>query len=731
MDKKLYKMMNWAEIEALVYAEEDRPHELLGGHFTKDGILIQAFFPDVRKVSVVVQISRTINEYDMELMDEAGFYAVLIRAEKKNRFNYCFKVTDNNGNTEEIYDPYSFAPIISKEDAEGFIKGTHHEMYKVLGAHVREIDGIKGTGFALWAPNAIRASVVGAFNNWDGRVHQMRRLSDYGIFEIFIPGIGKGEEYKFELRLKGGVVTLKKDPYAFASKKGPDGASVVCESGYEFHDEKWLSERKKAGRGAMSVYEVDPFTFSKPGEEGGEGLKELSDSLVSYVKDMGYTYVELMPVMQHEEGGALYEISSPYAVDSALGDGDGLKYLIDRLHGEGIGVILDWVCGYFTGEEAGLSGFDGTCLYGHQDLRQRYNGKRGTLIYNYARPEVSAYLLGNASFWLNEYHADGLKVDSLEEMIYLDFGKKPGDWLPNEHGGKENLDAIAFLKKLNSVRLAENEGYFTIADGLSTWAGVTAEVSEEGMGFDYKLDKGFTSDLLDFLSYDPFFRTHHYGELTYALSYNTSERFILPFSVKEVEGEDGTKPLLLKMPGGITNKYANLRAAFGFMAAFPAGFVSFMGQDMGCEHSYDGSTPLDMSLLEGEDNRKFNLYIKELLHFYSAHPALFEYDGQEKGFEWINNTAANDNVLVFLRKGAGEKLLIVLNFANVLFSDYRVGVPSPGKYKEIFNSDAVRFGGGGSVNPRVKTSKKEACDGRKDSIRIKAAPLSVAVFKCD
>ena len=748
MDKKLYKMMDWPEIEALVYGEEDRPHELLGGHFVKDGILIQAFFPNVKKVSALVQIGRSINEYDMELMDEAGFYAVLIRRDKKQRFNYCFRVTRDDDTTEEIYDPYSFSPVISQRDIESFENGVNYRIYRILGAHVREIDGIKGTSFAVWAPNAVRVSVVGDFNGWDGRVHQMRRMGDSGIFELFIPGIKDGDEYKYELRLKGRTVKIKKDPYAFESGKGAEGASVVYESSFKFDDEVWMKERsgsdslkgalpggkkkkeKTAASGRpLSIYEMDLNTFFLTG--GCErNYRELADQAADYIKEMGYTHVELMPVMEHLQGADAYEISSIYAPQSALGRPDDLKYLIDLFHREGIGVILDWVGGYFTAESEGLSEFDGTCLYGHLDMRQRYNGKRGTLNYNYARPQVACYLTGNALYWLEEFHADGLKIDSLDEMIYLDYYKEPGQWLPNRLGGKENLDAIDFLKKLNSVHASLKDGSVIIADGLKTWGKVTASQKEDGLGFDYKLDKGFTGDFIEFLSFDPFFRTHHYGELIFSLSYYTSERFILPFSRRDVESEEGISSLLLKMPGGMPNKFANLRAAFGFLMTHPGKSLCFMGQDMGAESVWDGKTPLDASILKPEENQKFNLYIKDLMHFYREHPALFERDCEEDGFEWVNNTAANDNVIVFLRRSANEELLVVLNFANILFSDYRIGVPKEGKYKEIFNSDAAKYGGGGNVNPRVKTSKKERCDGRDHSIKIKAAPLSVTIFTC-
>ncbi len=769
MDRKLYKMMEWAEIEALAYAEEDRPHEFLGGHYVKDGILIQAFFPETyklgkkikeeeavsdkaedgaqkarkkssqtgtgkgksssaRRVTAVVQIARSIREYDMELMDEAGFYAVLIRTEKKPKFHYCFKIYDGNGEAEEIYDPYSFSSTVSDEDIEKFSNGVHYGTYKFLGAHLREIDGIKGTSFAVWAPNALRASVIGDFNSWDGRTHQMRRLSESGIFELFIPGVEAGAEYKYELRLKGQRIVIKKDPYAL---RDHGGVSVVCAEAYEFNDSKWINERKKfSNNSPLSIYELSLDCFKT--EKTGDGsLKELAVEIADHVKGMGYTHVELWPVMEHEGGTEnLYEPSCFYAPSSALGKPDDLKYFIDHMHSEGIGVILDWVPSYFTKEEEGLREFDGTCLYGHLDIRQRYNGKRGTLVFNFARPQVSSFLISNAFFWLDEYHADGLRIDSLDEMIYLDYGKRTGDWLPNKYGGKESIEAEDFLKQLNMAKEERKDGTVTIAEGLKTWGKVTAPVKEGGLGFDYKWDKGFAADVMDYLSFDPFFRTHHYGELIYSFSYFSAENFILPFSFKDMEGEDGTAGMFLRMPGGRTSKYANLRAAYGLIASRPGKFMSFMGFDAGRDKSFDGYTPFDPRPSDNSEEQSFSRYIKELLHFYREHPALYKYDSEEKGFEWINNTSANENILVFQRSCEEEKLLVVLNFANVLFSDLKIGVPEGGKYKEIFNSDAAKYGGGGNVNPRIKASKKEVCDGFANSIKIKAAPLGFSVFLC-
>ncbi|MCR4658162.1 MAG: 1,4-alpha-glucan branching enzyme [Lachnospiraceae bacterium] len=728
MDRKLYRMMDWSRIEGIAYVDEDNPHDLLGGHYVKDGILIQAFFPGAKKVKVVVQISRSFKEYDMELMDEAGFFALLVRTDKKQKYHYYYNVEGEDGKISQVYDPYSFAPAVSEADIAAFVKGTHPAAYKFLGSHVKEIDGVKGTAFAVWAPNAVSASVVGDFNNWDGRIHQMRKLKG-GVFEIFIPGVKAGAGYKFELRLKGQRTVLKRDPYAFENRNEEKEASVVYDSTFEFSDEGWLDERKQRGNKApLSICEVSLDSFKASDDKGRPDYRSIAKELSAYVKDMGYTHVELKPVMEHaDNAGDPYDVSCLYAPDSFFGSPDDLKFLVDYLHSEKTGVILDWVVSCFPDDAGGLSEFDGTCLYGHLDMKKRYNVKRDALNYNYARPEVSEYLAGNAFFWIDEYHVDGLRFDALDEMIYLDYGKKNGEWIPNQYGGKENIDAVEFLKRLNERHEERKDGSVFIAEGLKTWGRVTASVKEDGLGFDYKWDKGFTDDLTDYLSFDPFFRTHHYGELIYSFSYFASESFILPFSSKDVGKEGGVSGFLAGMPGGYESKIANLRAAFGMLVVHPGKFLNCFSADELKAGSESGDADKDKN---NEAGSSFSLYLKELLRFYREHPALYTYDDDEKGFEWINKSSANENVLVFLRKSGEEKLLVILNFANTLYSDFKIGVPSGGKYKEIFNSDAVKYGGGGNTNPRVKASKKEPSDGRKDSIKIKMAPLSLSVFRC-
>lgn len=705
MDKKLYKMMDWPRIEGLVYAEEDRPHELLGGHYVRGGILIQAFFPKAKKVDVVVQIARTIKEYSMEKQDEAGFFAVLVRTEQKPKYHYCFKVTDEDGKTEEIYDPYSFAPTISEEERKRFTEGPVDFAFRILGSHEREIDGISGVSFAVWAPNALRVSVIGPFNDFDGRIYPMRRLADAGIFELFIPGLPAGTAYQYELRLKGGVITRKNDPYAVSLCEDETGKRMAqvpsaASDPFAFRDEKWMKERKKRKQAAspMAICGISLQDF--PEEETENDCEKLAERISAYAKDTGFTHVELTDGVTAGENGFLYAPDTPFC-----GREDFCRF-INTLHEKGIGVILGVSYAGFSESEGGLSEFDGTCLYGHLDMkkRYRYDGERQ---YNYARPEVQNYLLGNALYWIRECHLDGVRLKGLEKMIYLDYGKKAGEWVPNELGGNEDLSAVSFLKELHRMLQSDKDGSVCIADGLPLWEGVTAPVEKNGLGFDLKWDIGFTKDLFAYLCYDPYFRAQRYGELIYSLSYYQAERFILPFTVRAVEKRKEGTTLLKLMPGGEESKFANLRAACGYYVTHP-----------GCLYFDRKELPEDEAFL---------CYLGELLHFYTAHPALS--DG-ENSFEWIDCSLSNENIIAFLRKSSQETLLIALNFANVLYSDFKFGVPFAGKYKEIFNSDAETFGGGGNVNPRVRSAKKELCGKWEYSLKLRLAPLSMVVLRC-
>ncbi|MCR4738738.1 MAG: 1,4-alpha-glucan branching protein GlgB [Lachnospiraceae bacterium] len=733
MNKKLYKMMDWPEIEAVVYSEEEKPHDILGGHYVNGGILIQTFIPGVKKVYAVVTMNKGTEEYAMEMADEEGFYAVFIKTLKRWKYSYYFRVIDKKGRESIVRDPYFYDSIITKDDIERINAGIHYEIYKVLGAHVMEYGGVRGTNFAVWAPNAVRVSVVGDFNGWDGRVHQMRKIESCGLFELFIPGVLDGAIYKYELKLKGDNISLKSDPYGFWAELRPKTASVVCESSFLFDDDEWLENRKEL-QGLdkpMSIYELHPGSFKKPGD-GREfyNYRELSELIADYVTDMGYTHIELMPVMEHPYDASLgYQTIGYYAPTSRYGTPDDFKYFINHMHQKGIGVILDWAPAQFPKDIHGLSSFDGTCLYEHLDPRRGYDQNLGTMIFNFGRPQVKNYLIANALYWIKEFHADGIRVNAVSSMLYLDYGKNDGEWLANIYGGNENLEAVEFIKHLNSVHKKLDDGSLIIAEESSAWPDVTGDLNESGLGFDYKWNNEWTKDLLEYLGFDPFFRTHHYGELTFSMVYAYSEKYILSFSHDEVIHAGGS--LFSKMPGDEWCKFANLKAAYGYMVTHPGKLLSFMGCDIGENEEWSEDREIDWELLENPANREFNDYIRDLLHIYRENPALYEMDNDPEGFEWINNISANENIVIFLRRSAGQTLLCVHNFANLVFENHKVGVPYPGKYKEIINSDREKYGGKGNVNPRVKFSKASECDGRDNSITIKVAPLSTAVFRYD
>jgi len=735
MTKKLYKLMDWAEIEAVVYSEEDKPHDFLGAHRVTGGLLIQGFFPDAKKAYAVVKLGGEYKEYQMEEADEAGFYALFVKMPiPTTKYSYHFRIVLNNNVILELEDPYRFKPTISDDILKKFNAGICYDIYNYLGAHVKTLEGVKGTSFAVWAPNAIRVSVVGDFNNWDGRIHQMRRLGDSGVFELFIPDVKEGYNYKFEIKFKGGQIGLKADPYGFGAELRPDSASVVRKiSGFNWTDDLWVQYREDVnGKDKpMSVYEVHLGSVFKNADGSFMNYREIAERLADYVLNMGYTHIELMPVMEHpldESWG--YQVIGYYAVTSRYGTPSDFKYFMNYMHEKGIAVILDWVPAHFPRDNQGLSYFDGTYLYEHANPKQSYHPDWGTLIYNYGRPEVSNYLIANALFWINEYHADGIRVDAVASMLYLDYGKKDGEWVANIYGGNENLDAIEMLKHLNSINKKMGTGALIIAEDSTAWPKITGELDENGLGFSYKWNLGWMNDFIGFMSYDPYFRAHHYFELTFSMIYAYSEKFILPFSHDEVVHGKGS--MLSKMPGSREEQFSNLRAAYGYMFTHPGKKLTFMGQDFGTNDEWSEAKEVEWDLLQYEEHSQFNNYVKDLLSFYKKHPALFEQDNIVEGFEWINNISTNENVIIFLRKSQDddEVLLIVINFANQSYEKYKVGVPFEGKYKEVFNSDKATYGGSDFVNSRVKPSKADECDGRENSIRIKLAPLSVSIFTC-
>ncbi|HIT14167.1 MAG TPA: 1,4-alpha-glucan branching protein GlgB [Candidatus Scatomonas merdigallinarum] len=728
MADKLYDMMDWAEIEAVQYSEEKYPRNILGPRVTPEGILIQCFFPEEEKVSL-----RTLSDRKLHAMTEedGGYFAILLPGKKIPRYTF---VLGDKKEGREIYDPYAFPSQITEKEEARFQAGICYDIYEKLGAHPMTVQGVEGVNFAVWAPNALRVSVVGDFNRWDGRTCQMHCL-DSGIFELFIPGLKAGDLYKYEIKAKGGLTYLKADPYANAAQMRPDTASVVADlRDYEWQDQEWMRTRgeKQGYQDPMFIYEVHLGSWKKPkeGEKEFYNYRELAPLLAEYVKDMGYTHVELMPVMEHpldESWG--YQVTGYYAPTSRYGSPQDFMYFMDYMHREGIGVILDWVPAHFPRDTFGLSAFDGTCLYEHQDPRKGFHPHWGTLIYNYGRPEVKNFLIANALFWADKYHADGIRMDAVASMLYLDYGKQDGEWVANIYGGNENLEAIEFLKHLNSIFKKKYPSALLIAEESTAWPKITGDLEDEGLGFDYKWNMGWMNDFLNYMKYDPVYRGSHHDELTFSMIYNYSERFLLSLSHDEVVHGKGT--LVQKMPGEYEQKLSNLRLAYGYLTAHPGKKLLFMGQEFGQDMEWDEKKELDWEALEYPAHTQMKDYVKALLHLYRSCPALYRDDFKTEGFEWINCLEWEKNLLVFLRKTEKEEdtLLVVCNFSNVVYEDYQVGVPYPGKYKEIFNSDSAVYGGAGNVNPRVKMSRDQECDERKQSIKIKVPPLGISIFQ--
>ena len=728
MTNKLYKLMDWAAIEGIVYSEEDQPQNILGVHPVTGGNLVQMFYPE----AIEATLHTKNKEYAMEMADDAGFFAVLI-PKTVSLEKYSFSVKLEDGSTDIFYDSYAYEPVISKKDTEKFNAGIHYEIYHLLGAHPYVIDGVNGVLFAVWAPNAMRVSVVGDFNHWDGRIHQMRRLWDSGIFELFIPKANIGDNYKFEIKAKGGLTFLKADPYAVLSQKRPDNASVVYDlTGFSWTDDEWISNRKKSDihKKPMSVLEIHLGSFAKP-DDGRDfyNYRELAEKVAKYAKETGYTHVELMPVMEHPFDGSWgYQVIGYYAPTSRYGKPEDFQYFVNYLHKEGIGVILDWVPAHFPRDTHGLCGFDGTHLYEPTDRRRAEHPHWGTLIFDYGRPEVKNYLIANALYWIKEYHADGIRMDAVASMLYLDYGRNDGDWIPNMYGGKENLEAVEFLKHLNSVVKKEDSSVLMIAEESTAWPNVTGDVKSESLGFDYKWNMGWMNDFLDYIKCDPLFRAGRHGELTFSMIYAYSERFILSLSHDEVV--HGKASLIGKMPGDIPEKFANLRASYGYMMMHPGKKLLFMGQDLAEFDEWNEERSVEWDLLKYDDHKNMHQYVTELNEFYTSHPALYELDESSDGFEWINNISGNENTLVFLRKTKNVKdmLVVVCNFSGVDRKDYKIGVPYPGKYKEIFNSDLKKYGGNGYTNAKAISSDLDECDEREESIKIISPAFSVVAF---
>lgn len=728
MTKKLYKMMNWPVIEEIIYSESQDPHATLGPHVQGNGTLIQAFFPGAQKVTL--QLTKDMTEKEMELADDDGFFAVWLPV--KNVGAYRYIVSYENGSVETMQDAYRHECLITAEDEEKFAMGVHYTVYEKLGAHPLNLDGEDGVYFAVWAPNALRVSTVGDFNHWDGRIHQMRKLPS-GIFEIFIPGVKAGDNYKYEIKLKTGLTYLKADPYGNAAQLRPETASVVADlRNFKWEDKEFIKKRKtfQKENAPISVYELYLGSFLAPkDDEEYANYREIADKLIPYVMEMGYTHVELMPVMEHPLDASWgYQVIGYYAPTARYGTPEDFMYFVNELHKAGIGVILDWVPAHFPRDIYGLSSFDGTCLYENPDEQRRSHPHWGTLVFDYGRPEVSNYLIANALFWVEKFHADGIRMDAVASMLYLDYGRNPGEWTANIYGGNENLEAVELIKHLNSMMGKRNPGVLRIAEESTAWPMVTGSLEDGGLGFDLKWNMGWMNDYLDYIKYDPYFRSHHHSELTFSMIYAYSEKFMLVFS--HDEAVHGKSSMLGKMPGEREQKFANLRLTYAYMFTHPGRKLLFMGQDIGEFSEWNEMRQTEWELLKYPDHKGMAALVKKLNELYTTKPALYEWDDKPEGFAWINSINSTENLLTFLRKTRKKESILVVaaNFSGVE-KQVKIGVPYEGSYKEILNTDAEEFGGSGMINKRAKRAVKKEWDDRPYSVSITLAPLSVSILE--
>ena len=706
-----------ADIDRLLAGSHHDPHSVLGVHAAGTGFAARALLPGAKAVALRAGEHR----YPMEPVIDALF-AVAV---PEHPGDYRLEV-EYDGHTATADDPYRWLPTVGELDLHLIGEGRHERLWEVLGAHVRSYDTpngvVEGTSFAVWAPNARGIRVIGDFNGWDGRGHPMRSLGSSGIWELFVPGVGVGTCYKFRILGADGNWHEKADPMAFATEKPPATASVVTASAHAWEDDEWVARREATQWAAapMSVYEVHLGSW-RPGLD----YRELADQLGDYVLETGFTHVELLPVSEHPFGGSWgYQVTSYYAPTSRFGSPDDFRYFVDRLHQRGIGVLVDWVPAHFPRDSWALARFDGTALYEHADPRRGEQPDWGTLVFDFGRNEVRNFLVANALYWLDEFHLDGLRVDAVASMLYLDYSRKDGEWLPNQYGGRENLDAVKFLQELNATVYKRHPGVVMVAEESTAWPGVTRPTHLGGLGFGFKWNMGWMHDTLRYLSHEPIHRAYHHNEMTFSLVYAWSENFVLPLSHDEVVHGKGS--LWGRMPGDAWNKAAGLRSLLAFMWAHPGKQLLFMGGEFGQEGEWSEQRSLDWHLLEEPLHRGVQDLLRSLNSVYRSTPALYSQDTSPEGFAWIDANDSSGNVLSFLRIGAdGSRLACVANFAGVPHHDYRVGLPSAGRWLEVVNTDAEVYGGSGVGNLGAVEAVPEPWHGQPASAVLQLPPAGV------
>jgi len=723
-------------LDAVAAGVADDPFAVLGPHaVSRDGrhvIVVRTMQPSADRVDLVVG-DQVI---PMERRQRDGLFEAAVDAEGRTPRDLFYRLRiDEAHDVREVIDAYRFGQVLTDFDLHLFAEGTHYRAWEKLGSRCHTVEGLTGVHFAVWAPNAQRVSVIGDFNRWDGRVHPMRKLVPSGVWEIFIPELRDGSCYKFEIRTTGGHLLHKTDPYGRYFEVPPNTASVVFTERYSWRDADWMRDRPSFDgwrERPMSIYEVHPGSWRRVPEDGHRSLtyRELADTLVPYVRELGYTHIELMPVMEHPFGGSWgYQVIGFYAPTSRYGTPDDFRYFVDECHRHGLGVILDWVPGHFPKDRHGLAEFDGTALYEHADPRKGEHQDWGTLIFNYGRNEVRTFLLSNALFWLEEFHVDGLRVDAVASMLYLDYSRQVGQWIPNQFGGRENLEAVEFLKQLNMLTHGRVPGTITVAEESTAWPAVSRPVYVGGLGFSYKWNMGWMHDMLQYMSEDPVHRRWHHNQVTFSMLYAFTENFVLPFSHDEVV--HGKRAMLDKMPGDLWQKHANLRALYGYMFAHPGKKLMFMGAEIGQwrEWNYDGS--LDWHLLQYSEHEGLRRWIQDLNHTYQHEQSLHEVDFDYAGFHWIDCCDNENSVMSFLRRAKDPRdfTVIVTNFTPVPRVNYRIGVPEGGRYRELLNSDSARYSGSNMGNGGGATAEALPMHGFDYSISITVPPLGFLMFK--
>jgi 1,4-alpha-glucan branching enzyme len=714
-------------MQRLRAGDHDDPHHILGAHPAPEGrgVVVRAYHPDATGVECLLGKKAE----PMERVEEGLFACTLPKAKFPVRYRLRFHFAD--GATWERGDPYRFPPTLGDMDLHLFNEGTHRRLWDKLGANPATHDGETGTVFAVWAPNARRVSVVGDWCGWDGRLFPMRRLGNSGVWELFVPGIGHGALYKFEILTREGVPRTKTDPFAAAMEMPPESASVVYTSSHDWKDDDWMQSRpsRDHAREPMLIYEVHPGSWARVPEEGDRYLtyRELAERLVAHVKRLGFTHIELLPISEHPFYGSWgYQVSGYFAPSARYGSPDDFRYFVDHCHQHGIGVILDWVPAHFPKDDFALRRFDGTAVYEHEDPRQGEHPDWGTLIFNYSRTEVRNFLIANALYWLDEYHVDGLRVDAVASMLYLDYSRREGEWVPNRLGGRENLDAISFLQQMNEMVNAETPGCFTVAEESTSWPGVTHAVRDGGLGFTFKWNMGWMHDTLSFFALDPVHRKFHHDQLTFAMMYEHSERFIMPLSHDEVVHLKGS--LLEKMAGDLWQKFANLRLLYAYQMTRPGKALLFMGSELAPYREWNHDQSLDWHLTNDPVRGALLQMFEDLGKIYADHPSLWRGDPVPEGFRWISVNDRENSVLAYERRDGDAHLVIALNLTPVPRDGYRIGAPQGGTYRQLMCTDDERYGGSAyPTNERI-TTDPSPLHGYEQSMELRLPPLSAVIL---